>query len=413
MLEKLKLLAFILILIVCPLSIAGQQDTLPFSLTSPQEDAQLFGIDVSQFQGKIDWDQVKQNEPKISFVFVRATGGTDHVDLYFKKNWPGAKRAGILRGPYHSFNAKRDAKAQVKLFIKTVKKLEEDDLPPWLDLESSKFDEVDEVAYENFITRVFTWLEEVEKELGAKPIIFASPGFARDYLTDRRFSRYALVAAEYDTVSAAPKMWGAWEGKTWTFWQYSANVTIKGISVQVNLDKFNGSARELLDFVKNSRKEEEMDQALEEDEEPPDVIEEKETPAKVEPETPIGIEEKETPVLKTEPETPTVETTSFSDEINLGNINFPRDFIHQQKDYKKGVYPVKLITKEEGKIPYFHVYDKENQLLFEEMALVIPRKGKFGTFKYRVRKRLLGNEYFMIKVTKPDQHIYAFFFIKK
>ena len=64
-------------------------------------------------------------------------------------------------------------------------------------------------------------------------------------------------------------------------------------------------------------------------------------------------------------------------------------------------------------LPYFQVYDKENQLLFEEMALVIPRQGKYGKFKYRTRKMIVGNEYFMIRVTKPDKHIYAFFFIKK
>jgi hypothetical protein len=240
-------------------------------------------------------------------------------------------------------------------------------------------------------------LEEVEKALGVKPIIYASPDFARDYLTDIKFSGYALVVAEYDTVSAAPKMWGAWEGKTWTFWQYSPDGKVKGVSDQVDLDKFNGSARELVNFAKNSRKEE-IEVALTGDQTkgPPDVEEKKETPA------------------KTGPETPTVETTSFSDEINLGKINFPRDFIHKQIDRKKGVYQVKLISKEYEDIPYFQVYDQENQLLFEEMALVIPRKGKFGKFKYRIRKRLVNSqEHFMIRVTRPDKYVYAFFFIKK
>jgi hypothetical protein len=262
---------------------------------------------------------------------------------------------------------------------------------------------------------VFTWLEEVEKALGVKPIIYASPDFARDYLTDKKFSGYALVVAEYDTVSAAPKMWGAWEGKTWTFWQYSLEGKVKGINDRVNLAKFNGSAQEFFNFVKNSRKEEiEVTLTAGESKEPPAVEEKKETPAKTEPETPISQEEKEPPLLKTEPEPPTVETTSFTDEINLGNINFPRDFIHKQTDHKKGVYQVKLITKENEDIPYFQVYDKDNQLLFEEMALVIPRKAKFGKFKYRIIKRLVnGQEHFMIRVTKPDKYIYAFFFIKK
>jgi lysozyme len=429
MLAKLKLL--VIILTVCTLFIAGQQDPSTLSPSSPQEDALLYGVDVSHFQGEINWDQVKQNEPEISFVFVKASEGINFVDAHFVKNWTGAKQAGILRGAFHFFESDKDAKAQADLFINTVKTLEENDLPPLLDLESGKFDELDEVAHDNYINNVFTWLEEVEKALGVKPIIYASPDFARDYLTDKKFSGYAQVVAEYDTVSAAPKMWGAWEGKTWTFWQYSADHKVKGITDPVNLAKFNGSAQELFNFVKISRKEEiEVILTADESKEPPAVEEKKETPAKTVPEIPIDIEKKETPpetepetpiskkeeeppLLKTEPEPPTVETTSFTDEISLGNINFPRDFIHNQIDHKKGVYQVKLITKENEDIPYFQVYDKENQLLFEEMALVIPRKGKFGKFKHRIRKRILSNEYFMIRVTKPDKHIYAFFFIKK
>lgn len=411
MLAKLKLL--VIILTVCALFIAGQKNPSALSPPSPQEDVLVFGMDISHFQGEINWDLVKQNEPKISFVFVKATEGINFVDAHFEKNWTRAKQAGILRGAYHFFESDKNAKAQADLFINTVKKLEENDLPPLLNLESGKFNELDEVAHENYINNVFTWLEEVEKALGVKPLIYASPDFARDYLTNTKFNGYALVVAEYDTVSAAPKMWGAWEGKTWTFWQYSLDHKVKGITDPVNLAKFNGSTRELDNFIKNSRKEEiEVTLTAGESKKPPAVKEKKETPAKTVPEIPFDLEKKEAP-QETEPEPPTVETTSFTDEIELGNINFPRDFIHKKTDYKKGVYQVKLITKEYEDIPNFQVYDKENQLLFEEMALVIPRKSKYSKFKYRVRRRILNNEYFMIRVTKPDKYIYAFFFIKK
>jgi|GEM_PF-947881 len=428
MLAKLKLM--VIILTVCTLFLPGQKNPSTHSPSSPQEDALVFGMDVSHFQGEINWELVKKNEPKISFVFVKATEGINFVDAHFEKNWTRAKQAGILRGAYHFFESGKDAKAQADLFIDAVKKLEENDLPPLLNLESGKFDELDEVAHDNYINNVFTWLEEVEKALGVKPIIYASPDFARDYLTDIKFSGYALAAAEYDTVSAAPKMWGAWEGKTWTFWQYSLDHKVKGITDPVNLAKFNGSTRELVNFVKNSRKEEiEVTLTAGEAKEPPTVEEKKETPVKTEPEIPPVTEKKETPAKtepeipivtekkeaapETEPELPTVETTSFSDEIDLGNINFPRDFIHKQMDHKKGVYQVKLITKEYEDIPFFQIYDKENQLLFEEMALVIPRKSKYGKFKYRVNRRILNNEHFMIRVTRPDKYLYAFFFIKK
>ena len=412
MLARLKLLA--VMLIGCTLTIAGQQGLATPSLSSPQGDALLFGMDVSHFQGEIDWDQVTQNEPGISFAFIKATEGTKLVDANFEKNWTGARQRGILPGACHFFRTGKDAKAQADLFINTVKTLEANDLPPLLDLEFERFSELDEGTLENYIGNVFTWLEEVEKELGVKPIIYAGADFARDYLTDKKFSGYALVVADYDTVSAAPKMWGAWEGKTWTFWQYSHDHKVKGIPDPVNLAKFNGSAQELSTFVKNSRKEEiQVTLTAAESQAPPVREVKKETPVKTESETPISGEENEPPLLKTEPQPPTVETTSFIDEIDLGNINFPRDFIQKKTDHQKGMYQVKLITKEGETIPYFQVYDKENQLLFEEMALVIPRMGKYGKFKYHMQKRILAEEYFMIKVTKPDQNIYAFFFIKK
>jgi len=77
------------------------------------------------------------------------------------------------------------------------------------------------------------------------------------------------------------------------------------------------------------------------------------------------------------------------------------------------MYQVKLIAKEGEALPYFQVYDTGNQLVFEEMALVMPRPGKHGKSRYKTRQMIVGNEYFMIRVTKPDKNIYAFFFIKK
>jgi len=291
MLARLKLVA--VILIVCTFTMAGQQDSSIPLLPSPQGDALLFGMDVSHFQGEINWDQVKQNEPEITFVFVKATESTNLKDAHFEKNWTSAGQRGILRGAFHFFKTNKNAKTQADLFINTVKKLEPNDLPPLLNLESYRYSELDEDTFENYINKVLTWLEEVEKALGVKPVIYAGPDFARDYLTDNRFSGYALVVADYETVSAAPKMWGAWEGKTWTFWQYSADHKVNGISDPVNLAKFNGSARELSNFIKNSRKEEiEVTLTSAGSKAPPVVKKKKEIPVKTAPEIPIIQEEK-------------------------------------------------------------------------------------------------------------------------
>jgi len=107
-----------------------------------------------------------------------------------------------------------------------------------------------------------------------------------------------------------------------------------------------------------------------------------------------------------------VEKQAVSNDINLGKIYFPKAFVHNMKDYKKGVYRV-VLTEKNG-MPYFNVYNKKKELLFEEMAVVKPYEGKYKKFKYRVKKELLkGYEYFRIKVTKPNKMIIAHFLVKQ
>jgi hypothetical protein len=98
--------------------------------------------------------------------------------------------------------------------------------------------------------------------------------------------------------------------------------------------------------------------------------------------------------------------------LKLGRIYFPQDFLQANKDYKKGVYLVTLISKEE--IPYFQISDRKGDLLFEEMAVVKSNKLKSRSFRYRVRKEILrGYEYFRIRVTKPGQYVMAYFKLKE
>ncbi len=106
------------------------------------------------------------------------------------------------------------------------------------------------------------------------------------------------------------------------------------------------------------------------------------------------------------------EKQAATKDIKLGKVYFPKAFVHNMKDYNRGVYRV-VLTEKEG-VPYFNVYNKKKELLFEEMAVTKPYEGKYKKFKFRVKKELLkGYEYFRIKVTKPDVMIMAHFLVKK
>jgi lysozyme len=95
----------------------------------------VIGIDVSEFQGRIDWDEIDILEEKypVQFVFIRATAGNDRIDSKFKRNWEGAKEHKIIRGAYHYYRPNENSIEQANLFIKTVK-LKKVDLQPVLDI---------------------------------------------------------------------------------------------------------------------------------------------------------------------------------------------------------------------------------------------------------------------------------------
>src|SRR5689334_1580650 len=87
------------------------------------------GIDVSHYQGVIDWNQVA--EAGTAFVFIKATEGTSYVDPQFQDNWSGAKAAGLLRGAYHFFQPGEDPQQQAEYFLSVVQTVP-GDLPPVL-----------------------------------------------------------------------------------------------------------------------------------------------------------------------------------------------------------------------------------------------------------------------------------------
>lgn len=71
----------------------------------------VHGIDVSHYQGNIDWKmltQTRQGKFPIHFVFMKASEGGDYGDKAFSSNFDSAKTYGFIRGAYHFYNPKTD-----------------------------------------------------------------------------------------------------------------------------------------------------------------------------------------------------------------------------------------------------------------------------------------------------------------
>lgn len=201
------------------------------------------GIDVSHWQGEVDWGAVRADN--VSFAFIKATERDNFVDSRFSANWSGARDAGVLRGAYHFFRPTVNARDQAEHFADTVGDLEEDDLPPILDLETR-----DGVSNDRIIEAARAWLRAVENFLSRKPIIYTGPFFWNSHMLTAGeppawARQHSLWVANYEV--SQPILPSGFD--TWTFWQFTDKGRVDGIDGNVDLNWFNGSHANLLEYL--------------------------------------------------------------------------------------------------------------------------------------------------------------------
>ncbi len=192
----------------------------------------IHGIDVSYYQGKIDWHQVKtmrEDSVKVDFAIIKATEGVLRVDPYFQRNWREAAKAGIVCSAYHFFRPQKSGEWQARLFLQTVQ-FEKGDLPPVVDIE-----ELDGVAPATMRRELKEFVLHVERKTGVKPIIYSGLSFYRDYLKGY-FEEYPLWVAHYHQ----PKL--NLDESKWSFWQHSDRARISGIQHLVDFNVFSGDS---------------------------------------------------------------------------------------------------------------------------------------------------------------------------
>lgn len=197
----------------------------------------ISGIDVSHYQGTIDWQKVAASG--IAFAYAKATEGAATKDSRFTTNYNGMKSNGILRGAYHFFHPATDAKAQAENFMSVVQQLDLGDLPPSLDIE------IDEEKSETeIIGGIREWIDTVETQLGRKPIIYTGASFWNEKVGGSGdFSDCLLWVAHY-TSKPAPTIPKGFDD--FTFWQYSNQGRVDGITDNtVDLDRFKGNMHHL------------------------------------------------------------------------------------------------------------------------------------------------------------------------
>ena len=200
------------------------------------EGYEIHGIDISHYQGKIDWEQLKNAMIKgcpVRFVIIKSTEGSSQLDENFRENFNQVRDFGFIRGVYHFWSNKSTAREQAYYFLDQVH-LTDGDLPPVLDIEHKPADK----SVEDFQRDVLTWLHIVEDKYHAKPIIYTYYKFKEQYLSAPVFEDYPYWIAHYYVNKVQYK------GK-WKFWQHTDVGKLPGIKGYVDFNIYNGSYYEL------------------------------------------------------------------------------------------------------------------------------------------------------------------------
>ncbi len=203
-----------------------------FGRSSPRKHA-VHGVDVSRWQGDIDWPKLRTQGA--NFTYIKATDGGDHLDPMFRKNWREAKAAGIKRGAYHFFYWCRVASQQADWFIRNVPK-DPDALPPVIDVEwngDSSCRRRPSPAQVREKMQVF--MDMLERHYGKRPIIYTAPDFYKDNLKGA-FTNYPFWLR---AVAEHPSK--VYPGREWMFWQYSGSGLSQGVNNKIDLNVFHGS----------------------------------------------------------------------------------------------------------------------------------------------------------------------------
>ena len=181
-------------------------------------DLKLNGIDVSRWQGKVDWQKIKATG-KVDFAIIRAGYGrvATQKDTQFENNYKGAKAAGIPIGAYwYSYATTTVQAKQEALACLQVIQGKQFEYPIWFDQEYEKGIVALDNATRTAICKAFC--DELEKA-GYYTGIYCSSDWMNTRLNYKELSAYDHWAAHYGKECTSKHEYG--------IWQYSSTNALK------------------------------------------------------------------------------------------------------------------------------------------------------------------------------------------
>ncbi|MDP4209830.1 MAG: glycoside hydrolase family 25 protein [Bacteroidota bacterium] len=212
------------------------KDTRPEVTINDVKDLEnLWGIDVSHHQSKINWEALESEKPH--FMFIKASEGTTIQDEKYSTYYSEAKKLDIPVGSYHFFSYKSTGKEQADHFF-SIAQHRTGDLLPVLDAEYIRRMPRDK---EKITKELTDFVNSVYERLGFYPIIYCSYRYCQTYLSEEIQKKCKLWIADY---KAMPRY-------EWTLWQTTNKFRLASIQGHVDLNFLNGNINNLKElFIK-------------------------------------------------------------------------------------------------------------------------------------------------------------------
>lgn len=200
----------------------------------------VFGVDVSNYQGDIDWHRLE--EQGVRFAFIKATEGSGHIDGSVRDNLERAAETDIKKSCYHFFSFDSSGHTQAQNFISAVGR-DEIDLPPVVDIEYYGDKMLDKPSRGEAEEILLPLLEELEQYYGVKPLIYTTLPVYYRYVEPICGNDYPLwircKQTEPDFVD-------------WTFWQYDDSGVLDGYygdEAHIDFNVYCGSDEDFESFI--------------------------------------------------------------------------------------------------------------------------------------------------------------------
>lgn len=190
-------------------------------------------MDVSRYQGTIDWEKVKASG-KVDGVMIRAMGNSaagrpsaPYTDPQFARNYSECKRLGIPCGVYGYFKAVNREQADKELaYFKKLLTGRSFELPVAVDIE----DEVQKPLGKAALTDLTAYMLSTVESWGVYALLYTGLWFGSTflYMGGAALKPYDVWLAAYRTKKPAP-------GWPFGMWQYTSKARVPGVATNVDM----------------------------------------------------------------------------------------------------------------------------------------------------------------------------------